>query len=60
LLNERAHVSPEIALRVEKAFGVDKVMRIQNSYDIAQTLKLEREIKVMPFKSGKDKAAASF
>jgi addiction module HigA family antidote len=38
LLNERAHLSPEMALRIEKAFGVsmDTLMRMQNSYDIAQ------------------------
>ena len=52
LLNERAHLSPEMALRIEKAFGVsmDTLMRMQNSYDIAQTRKREGEIKVAPFK----------
>jgi len=52
LLNERARLSPEMALRVEKAFGVsmDTLMRMQNSYDIAQTRKLEKAIKVTPFK----------
>ena len=52
LLNERAHLSPEMALRVEKAFGVsmDTLMRMQNSYDIAQTRKREGEIKVAAFK----------
>ena len=51
LLNERAHLSPEMALRVEKAFGVsmDTLMRMQNSYDIAQTRKREDEINVTPF-----------
>ena len=51
LLNERAHLSPEMALRVEKAFGVsmDTLMRMQNSYDIAQMRKREGEIKVVPF-----------
>jgi addiction module HigA family antidote len=53
LFNERAHLSPEMALRVEKAFGVsmDTLMRMQNSYDIAQTRKREGEIKVSPFQS---------
>jgi addiction module HigA family antidote len=53
LLNERAHLSPEMALRVEKAFGVsmDTLMRMQNSYDIAQTRKRESEIKVAPFQA---------
>ena len=52
LLNERAHLSPEMALRIEKAFGVsmDTLMRMQNSYDIAQTRKREGEITVVPFK----------
>ena len=48
LLNERAHLSPEMALRVEKAFGVsmDSLMRMQNSYDIAETRKRAGDIKV--------------
>lgn len=48
LLNERAHLSPEMALRIEKAFGVsmETLMRMQNSYDIAQARKREGEIKV--------------
>ena len=52
VLNERAHLSPEMALRVEKAFGVsmDTLMRMQNSYDIAEARKREAEIKVAPFK----------
>ena len=39
VLIERARLSPEMALRIEKAFGVsmDTLMRIQNSYGIAQT-----------------------
>lgn len=51
LLNERAHLSSEMALRIEKAFGVsmDTLMRMQNSYDIAQARKREGEIKVTPF-----------
>ncbi|RIK84898.1 MAG: addiction module antidote protein, HigA family [Hyphomicrobiales bacterium] len=50
-LNERAHLSPEMALRIEKAFGVsmDTLMRMQNSYDIAQARKRENEINVAPF-----------
>lgn len=50
-LNERARLSSEMALRIEKAFGVsmDTLMRMQNSYDIAQARKRESEIKVSPF-----------
>jgi antitoxin HigA-1 len=52
LLNEHSHLSPEMAMRIEKAFGVsmDTLMRMQNSYDIAQMRKREGEIKVLPFK----------
>ena len=52
LLNERAHLSPEMALRIEKAFGVsmDTLMRMQSSFDIAQVRKREAEIQVVPFK----------
>ena len=57
LLNERAHLSPEWALRIEKAFGVsmDTLMRMQNSFDIAQARKREGEIKVARYEG---KAAA--
>ena len=52
LLNERSHLSSEMALRIEKAFGVsmDTLMRMQNSYDIAEARKREGEIKVAPFR----------
>ena len=48
LLNGRAELSGEMALRIEKAFGVkmDTLMRMQSAYDIAQTRKREKEIRV--------------
>lgn len=48
LLNEHASLSPEMALRIEKAFGVqmDTLMRMQNAYDIAQARSREGEIAV--------------
>ena len=51
LLNERADLSPQMALRIEKAFGVamDTLMRMQNSYDIAQARNREGEIHVARF-----------
>src|SRR4051795_3460866 len=51
LLNERAALSPEMALRIEKAFGVsmDTLMRMQNSYDIAQARRRAGQIKVARF-----------
>jgi|TARA_R110000744_G_scaffold241092_1_gene358423 addiction module HigA family antidote len=50
-LNERSSLSPDMALRIEKAFGVsmDTLMRMQNSYDIAQARKREGEINVPRF-----------
>ena len=48
VLNGRASLSPEMALRLEKAFGVsmDTLMRMQNSYDIAKARKGAKAIKV--------------
>ena len=48
LLNARADLSGEMALRFEKAFGVDMdtLMRMQNSYDIAQTRSRAKTINV--------------
>jgi len=48
LLNARADLSCEMALRFEKAFGVDMdtLMRMQNSYDIARTRGREKKIRV--------------
>jgi addiction module HigA family antidote len=51
LLNARADLSGDMALRIEKAFGVkmDTLMRMQSSYDIAQTRKREKQIQVARF-----------
>ena len=51
LLNERSKLSPEMALRIEKVFGVsmDTLLRMQTSYDIAQTRKREGDIELVPF-----------
>jgi len=48
LLNGKADLSGDMALRIEKAFGVkmDTLMRMQASYDIAQTRKRETQIHV--------------
>ncbi len=61
LLNERARLSPEMALRIEKAFGVsmDTLMRMQNSYDIAEARKKSGDIKVAPFATVADSSAAT-
>jgi len=48
LLNGKADLSAEMALRIEKAFGVkmDTLLRMQVSYDIAQIRKRTKQIHV--------------
>jgi addiction module HigA family antidote len=48
LLNCKANLSGDMALRIEKAFGVkmDTLMRMQSAYDIARTRKREKQIHV--------------
>lgn len=48
LLNERASLSPDMALRIEKAFGpkMDTLLRMQTSHEIAQARQREGDIKV--------------
>ena len=51
LLNGKANLSGDMALRIEKAFGpkMDTLMRMQAAYDIAKTRKREKEIHVRKF-----------
>ena len=48
LLNGRASLSSEMALRIEKAFGVrmDTLLRMQTSYDIAAQRERDGDVKV--------------
>src|SRR5471030_667867 len=48
LLNGKAALSGDMALRIEKAFVVkmDTLMRMQSAYDIAQTRKRQKQIRV--------------
>ena len=48
LLNGRADLSGDMALRIEKAFGpkMDALMRMQSSYDIARARKRQSTIHV--------------
>jgi antitoxin HigA-1 len=52
LLNGKADLSGDMALRIERAFGVkmDTLMRMQNSYDISRTRKRAAIIKVRRFR----------
>ena len=51
LLNGKAGLSGDMALRIEKAFGIkmDTLMRMQASYDIARTRKRVNKIHVRSF-----------
>jgi addiction module HigA family antidote len=51
LLNGKDSLSGEMALRIEKAFGVkmDTLMRMQASYDIAKTRRRENELRIRRF-----------
>lgn len=48
LLNEKASLSPEMALRIEKAFGVkmDTLLRMQARYDAWQMREREGDVHV--------------
>jgi antitoxin HigA-1 len=47
-LHEHTSLSPDMAIRIQKAFGVsmDTLMKMQNSFDIAKAHKREAEIRV--------------
>jgi len=48
LVNGRAGITPEMAVRLAKAFRVSAQtwLRMQSNYDLAQTLKSKRKIRV--------------
>lgn len=51
LLNGRANLSAEMALRIEKAFGInmDTLMRMQTAWDIAQQRARADELDIQPY-----------
>ena len=58
LLNGEAALTADMALRFEKAFGVDMetLLRMQTSYDVVQTRQRAGAIKVQPFKPAEPRA----
>ncbi len=48
VINGKAAISPEMAIRLEKAFGstADAWLRMQAAYDLAQARRHEKDIKV--------------
>src|SRR3989442_15079538 len=53
LLNGRAALSPDMALRIEKAFGpkMDTLLRMQLAYEIAEARQKEARVKVKRYAS---------
>jgi len=51
VLNGKADLSGQMALRIEKAFGVkmETLMRMQSAYDIACTRALAKSIRIRPY-----------
>jgi addiction module HigA family antidote len=60
LLNAKANLSGDMALRIEKAFGVklDTLMRMQSSFDIARARSREKQIRVRRFAPAEPRPAA--
>ena len=60
LLNEHVSLSPEMALRVEKAFGIsiDTLLGMQNAFDIAEVRRRAGEIQVNRYVPRTPEAAA--
>jgi len=48
IVNERAGISPEMAIRLDKAFGggADTWLRVQAAYDLARAMRRAGKIKV--------------
>ena len=51
MINARAGISPEMAIRLEKAFGgsADAWLRMQTAHDLAEARRRESEIAVKPY-----------
>ncbi len=56
VLNEKAALSPEMALRIEKAFGpkADHLMRIQLAYDMARARENAGQLQVSTEYAGRE------
>jgi antitoxin HigA-1 len=52
LVNQRAGISPEMAIRLAKAFGStpETWLRMQSNYDLARALKSESKIRVRRYR----------
>src|SRR5579863_9850023 len=52
LVNQRAGISPEMAIRLSKAFGstADTWLRMQSNYDLARALRSWRNIRIRRYR----------
>lgn len=57
LLNEKAGLSAEMAIRLEKAFGVNRelLMRMQMNFELAQARQREGTIKVKRYRADSER-----
>lgn len=57
LVNQRASLSPEMALRIEKAFGLsmETMLRMQLMFDVAKARRLAKSINVKKWTPAKAK-----
>lgn len=55
LMNGKARISPEMAIRLDKAFGsvAEGWFALQTAFDLAQVRKKEGSINVKPYKGGR-------
>jgi antitoxin HigA-1 len=53
IVNERAGISPQMAIRLAKAFGstAQTWLRMQSNYDLVQALKSESKIRVRRYRA---------
>ena len=60
VVNERAGISPEMAIRLTKAFGstAEAWLKMQLAYDLAEVRKREKSIRVRRYPRDKAKIAA--
>lgn len=61
LVNEKSGISPEMAVRLEKAFGssADMWLKLQTAFDLAQVRKREGEIAVTRYVAKADSSHPS-
>ncbi len=54
IVNGKARLSPDVALKIEMAFGVsmELLLRMQTSHEVAQARERAAEVDVLPYREG--------